>query len=152
VTRVEGDALVLADLEATDADGVLRALAELAAPAIAGVGPGELVSRFAERERLGSTAIGGGVAMPHCRCPELERALVLIARSRHGVPFGAADDLPVRLFVAVATPAAAPAEHLRTLARLSRRLRDRDRVAALLAAIDASALLDAWRRGADEAA
>jgi len=152
VTRGEGDTLVLGDLEATDADGVLRALAELAAPAIAGVGPIDLAARFAEREQLGSTALGGGVAMPHCRCPELDRALLLIARSRQGVPFGAADDLPVRLFVAVATPAASPAEHLRTLARLSRRLRDRERVEALLDAADAAAILDAWRRGADEAA
>lgn len=152
MTRVEGDALVLAELEAVDAAGVLRALAELAAPSIGQVTVETLGARFAEREQLGSTAIGGGVAMPHCRCPELEQALVLIARSSRGVPFGAPDDLPVRLFVAVATPAASPADHLRALAQLSRRLRYRERVTQLLAAADADGMLAAWRRGDEEAA
>lgn len=152
MTRVEGDALVLAELEAVDAAGVLRALAELAAPSIGEITVETLGARFAEREQLGSTAIGGGVAMPHCRCPELEQPLVLIARSSRGVPFGAPDDLPVRLFVAVATPAASPADHLRALAQLSRRLRHRERVAQLLAAQDAAGMLAAWRRGDEEAA
>jgi nitrogen PTS system EIIA component len=134
-----------------DAAGVLRALAELAAPYIPGHG-GDARREIREREQLGSTAIGGGVAMPHCRCPETDRPLLLLARSAAGVPFGASDGAPIRLFVAVVTPAGSPAEHLRALAQLSRRLRDAERIARLLAAQDAEAMLAAWRREADEAA
>lgn len=146
------EVLALPRLEARDAAGVLRALAEHAAGSLGGASADELHRRFAERESLGSTALGGGVAIPHCRWEQAERALLLLARAAHGVPFGAGDDLPVLLFAAVVTPAGAPGEHLRALAMLSRRLRDANRVRDLLAARDAAELLAAWRRDASEAA
>ena len=148
----EGAVLALPELEARDAAGVLLALASAAAAHIPGTVAEELARRFRERESLGSTAIGGGVALPHCRCPETDRPLLLLARSAAGVPFGASDGAPIRLFVAVVTPAGSPAEHLRALAQLSRRLRDAERIARLLAAQDAEAMLAAWQREADEAA
>lgn len=148
----ELEVLALPRLEARDGADVLRALAEHAARSLGGASADELHRRFAEREDLGSTALGGGVAIPHCRWERAERTLLLLARTAHGVPFNAGDDLPVELFAAVVTPAAAPGEHLRALAMLSRRLRDADRVRDLLAARDATELLAAWRRNASEAA
>lgn len=150
--RGEAAVLALPALEARDAAGVLSALAQAAAREIGGEPAEALARRFGERESLGSTAIGGGVALPHCRSSALERPLLLLARSAAGVPFGAADGAPVHLFVAVVTPAGSPAEHLRALAQLSRRLRERERVAGLLAAPDAERMLAAWRRGSGEAA
>jgi PTS system nitrogen regulatory IIA component len=152
VERGDTAVLALPALEARDAAGVLSALAQAAAREIGGEPAELLAQRFGERERLGSTAIGGGVALPHCRSSTIERPLLLLARSAAGVPFGAADGSPVHLFVAVVTPAGSPAEHLRALAQLSRRLRERERVAGLLAAPDAEAMLAAWRRDAGEAA
>jgi PTS system nitrogen regulatory IIA component len=152
VEHGETAVLALPALEARDAAGVLSTLAEAAAREVGGEPAEVLARRFGERESLGSTAIGGGVALPHCRSAGLDRPLLLLARSAAGVPFGAADGSLVHLFVAVVTPAGSPAEHLRALAHLSRRLRERERVAGLLAAPDAEAMLAAWRREAGEAA
>lgn len=150
--RGEAAVLALPALQARDGAGVLAALAQAAAREIGGEPAEVLAGRFGERESLGSTAIGGGVALPHCRSAALDRPLLLLARSAAGVPFGAADGSPVHLFVAVVTPAGSPAEHLRALAQLSRRLRERERVAGLLAAPDADAMLAVWRRETGEAA
>ena len=112
--------LIFPDLEATDAAGALRELAALLAGKAAVRDPEALSQRLWEREQLGSTAIGGGVAIPHCKLDHLERVLVAVAIAPHGVDFGAGDRKPVRLFFAVVSPSRAPAEHLQSLAAISR--------------------------------
>ena len=81
---------------------------------------------LAEREQAGSTGVGHGVAVPHARLPGLERMRGIFVRLDQPIEFGAVDDQPVDLVFALLSPPRAGAEHLRTLARISRVLRQGD--------------------------
>jgi len=131
LTRPE---LILPDLAAGDRAGVLRALAGAVAADGLGVDPATLYARLAEREELGSTAVGAGVAIPHCKLPGLAREVVAVAVSPRGIDFGAADGRPVRVFFLVVSPPGSPAEHLRVLAAISRWVKADGNVGRLLAA------------------
>jgi nitrogen PTS system EIIA component len=96
--------------------------------------PGELATRLIDRERLGCTGLGGGVAIPHCKLHGLSSVVTAVASTSTPVDFGAADGLPIDLVFVVASPADAPAAHLQTLARISRLLHTPGLVAALRAA------------------
>jgi nitrogen PTS system EIIA component len=85
--------------------------------------PGELVKRLVERERLGCTGLGGGVAIPHCKLRDVSEVIVAVASTAQPVDFGAADGIPVTLIFLVVSPADAAAPHLQALARISRLLR-----------------------------
>jgi PTS system nitrogen regulatory IIA component len=93
-----------------------------------------------ERERLGSTALGRGVAAPHARLLGLERICGLFLRLAKPIDFDALDDEPVDLVFALFAPEDAGADHLRALARVSRALRDPATCAKLRSCADASAL------------
>jgi mannitol/fructose-specific phosphotransferase system IIA component (Ntr-type) len=80
----------------------------------------ELFQRLREREQLSSTGIGAGIAIPHCKMAGLRQAVLAVGLAPRGVEFGAADGQPVRLFFLAVSPEAAPAEHLRVLAAISR--------------------------------
>jgi len=137
LTRPE---LILPDLAAADRAGVLRALSRaLAADTAdtaggAAADPAALYARLTEREELGSTAVGSGVAIPHCKLPGLGREVVAVAVSPEGVDFGAADGKPVKVFFLVVSPPCSPAEHLRVLAAISRWVKADGNVGRLLAA------------------
>ena len=90
-----------------------------------------LVERLVERERLGSTGFGGGVAIPHAKLPGLDRVVGMFAKLANPIDFAAVDDLPVDLVFLLLSPVDAGVEHLKALARVSRRLRDRGFVAKL---------------------
>ncbi|MEG3088411.1 PTS IIA-like nitrogen regulatory protein PtsN [Sphingomonas sp. PB4P5] len=92
------------------------------------------------REKLGSTGFGGGVAIPHGKIAELPRVIGLFARLSQPVDFVAIDDLPVDLVFVMLSPADAGAEHLKALARVSRRLRDRSFIDKLRGAASPDAL------------
>ncbi|HVC52045.1 MAG TPA: PTS sugar transporter subunit IIA [Stellaceae bacterium] len=77
-----------------------------------------------ERERLGSTGIGRGVAIPHGKLAELSRPVGLFARLERPIPFDAIDDQPVDLVFVLLTPLSAGPDHLTLLSRISRLLRD----------------------------
>ena len=96
-----------------------------------GVDPRLLVERLVERERLGSTGFGGGVAIPHAKLPALPHVVGLFTRLANPIDFAAVDDLPVDLVFLLLSPEDAGVEHLKALARVSRRLRDRAFVAKL---------------------
>jgi nitrogen PTS system EIIA component len=103
-----------------------EALAEMAAGlARAGVvaDGAELARLLVERERMGSTGLGGGLAIPHCKLRGIDDVILAVGVSRGGIDFGAADGLPVRLLFLVLSPADAPALHLQALARISRVIR-----------------------------
>jgi PTS system nitrogen regulatory IIA component len=135
--------LIFPDLPANDRPGVLRDLAErIARRGLVGEA-GALFDKLWEREQLGTTAIGGGIAIPHCKVDALQHGLVAIGRVMAGVDFGAVDGQPVRLFFLVISPGRSPAEHLQILATLSRWVRGPGRVQALLEQPDAQALF-AW--------
>lgn len=127
---------IVAELTGTDAPSVF---AELCAPLVVptGLACDELVATLSEREALASTGLGSGVAIPHGVHPGLSRIFTSFGRAPMGVPFGAPDGQPVRLFVALLRPADAAGAHLKALARWGQVLGNPDVRAALLAAASA---------------
>lgn len=77
-----------------------------------------------ERERLGTTGVGHGIAIPHGKLPNLDRVLGLFARLERPIDFDAIDEQPVDLVFLLLAPERAGADHLKALARVSRLLRD----------------------------
>jgi len=77
-----------------------------------------------ERERISTTAIGEGVAIPHGKLPGVDRVLAVFARSPEGVDFASLDGAPTHLFFSLIAPENAAADHLKALARISRLLKD----------------------------
>ena len=112
--------LIFPDLPAADRDGVLRVFAERIAERGLVKGADELFRQLLDRERLGSTGIGGGIAIPHCKLPGLKAGVMAVGIVPAGVDYGAADGKPVKLFFLVISPGAAPGQHLQTLAAISR--------------------------------
>jgi PTS system nitrogen regulatory IIA component len=102
-----------------------------AAGRLTGVDPRVIVEKLVERERLGSTGFGGGVAIPHGKVDGIDRVIGLFARLSAPVEFQAIDDMPVDLVFVLLSPPDAGVEHLKALARVSRRLRDRAFIAKL---------------------
>lgn len=115
---------VIANLRAA---GKKQALQELARRAVPLVGRHErsIYEVLLERERLGSTGIGMGTAVPHGRLPGITRIHGLFARLERPVDFEAIDDQPVDLIFLLLTPDGAGADHLKALACVSRLMRDR---------------------------
>lgn len=96
--------------------------------------------RLMERERLGSTGFGGGVAIPHAKLDELTSMCAVVLLLEEPVGFDAVDGLPVDVVFALLSPADSGAEHLKTLARVSRYLRDERHLARLRGAGSQEAL------------
>jgi PTS system nitrogen regulatory IIA component len=106
-----------------------------------------ILERLLERERLGSTGFGGGVAIPHGKIEGLDRVVGLFARLAEPVDFQAVDGMPVDLVFVLLSPPDAGVEHLKALARISRRLRDRTFVAKLRGAGSTDALYALFAHG-----
>jgi PTS system nitrogen regulatory IIA component len=113
-------------LTATRKDDALRAVARLFADSDPGLSEEEVLSVLRERERLASTGVGSGVAIPHGRIANIDKLRAAMAVSREGIPFDAIDGEPVRIIVAVLAPSHHTGDHLRVLARVSRLLRSAD--------------------------
>jgi len=119
------------------ADGKEDALHELAAAVHAsctGVDPEAVFSVLQERELVGSTGVGNGVAIPHAKMSGLDRMFLSFGRSRRGVNFEAIDNRPVHLFVQILSPTGMAHVYLQTLARISRLLKVESNRRALLEA------------------
>jgi nitrogen PTS system EIIA component len=99
-----------------------------------------VVERLTERERLGSTGFGGGVAIPHGKVNGLSKVVGVFARLAQPIDFAAIDDMRVDNVFLLLSPPDAGVEHLKALARVSRQLRDRSFVAKLRGAGSADAL------------
>lgn len=129
---VGGDAIVL-DMAADSKEALLASLAELAARATSLPSP-RILAALHDREALGTTGFGQGAAIPHARLAGLETVIAIVARLTQGVAWGALDGEPVDIAVLLLSPAGASADHLKALARVSRRLRDPAALAAMRAA------------------
>ena len=116
---------VMPNLRSGNKKQVLQDLAKKAAD-ITGKSADEIFHTLIERERLGSTGIGRGIAIPHGKLPGLSRVYAIMARLEKPVPFEAIDEQPVDLMVLLLAPAEAGADHLKALARVSRLLRNGD--------------------------
>ncbi|MAS43740.1 PTS IIA-like nitrogen-regulatory protein PtsN [Albimonas donghaensis] len=134
-----GPEALAASLKASSKKQLLHELAGRAADRI-GLEPRSVFEALMDRERLGPTAMGRGVAIPHARLPQVTRITGYFARLDKGVDFDAADGAPVDLVFLLLAPEDAGADHLRALARVSRLLRDDGRCAKLRATADPAAL------------
>ncbi|MEM7268113.1 MAG: PTS IIA-like nitrogen regulatory protein PtsN [Pseudomonadota bacterium] len=130
---------VLSGLNATSKKHLLQELAQRAEDVI-GVEAREAFEAMLERERLGPTAMGQGVAIPHARIRGLKGIAGVFASLSKPVEFEAVDDEPVDLVFCLLAPEDAGADHLRALARVSRRLRDPAVCAKLRSAEHSSAI------------
>jgi PTS system nitrogen regulatory IIA component len=115
---------VIAHLRAANKRQALQELARRAAT-LTGIAERTVHDVLAERERLGSTGIGMGIAVPHGRLPGLDALCGVFARLERPIPFDAIDDQPVDLIFALLAPEFSGADHLKALALVSRLLRDR---------------------------
>jgi len=113
---------ILVDLKSKDKIGTLN---ELVAPAarITGIDHKEMVKVLMERERLGSTGIGGGIGFPHGKLKNLDKLVLGFGLNRQGVDFESMDGNPTYLFFLLITPEHATDLHLKLLARVSRLLK-----------------------------
>lgn len=114
---------VMASLRVANKRALLQEIARRAA-SLTGIAERRIYEVLNEREKCGSTGIGKGIAVPHGKLAELTKLCGVFARLERPIAFEAVDDQPVDLVFALLAPAAAGAEHLRALARVSRLLRD----------------------------
>lgn len=119
------DALIAPALTGTTKTAVLRELAEHLARQHGEIDAGRLVEVLWERERLGSTAIGDGIAIPHGKLPGLTGVIGAFGRHVAGVDFDSLDGSPTHLFFLLVAPEDSVGQHLKALARVSRLLKDR---------------------------
>ena len=138
---------IFLDLEADDAQEALRAAADVFAPSL-GLDSQEVFKSLLEREALGSTSVGDGFAIPHCKIHGLNRIAIALARLNSGVDFGGKDSVPVSFLFVVLSPPDQPAAHLQVLSQIARVLKRADLRTELLAAEDREAVADVIYRTA----
>ena len=136
---------IIPDLAAATKVQVLSELAGKVAERHSGLDREELLKILLERERLGSTGIGDGIAIPHGKLKRLDRPVLAFGRSLAGVDYNALDGRKVNLFFLLMAPEDAVGMHLKMLARISRILKDPGVRKGLLDAPDAAAIFDTIR-------
>ena len=130
------------DLTASNKPGVLRELVGVVLQVSPGLDPNLLVDTLAEREKVQSTGIGDGVAIPHGRTSAVPELVACVGRSVHGVDFQSLDDLPTHLFFTLFVPDDQHVAHLKALARITRLLRQEAIREALMEAPDGDAMYE----------
>jgi PTS system nitrogen regulatory IIA component len=139
--------LIVADLTAREKPAVLTELAGHLASRIPAVDAQALVRVLMERERLASTAIGEGVAIPHAKFDAVGVLTACVGRAREGVDFDSMDGRPTHLFFVLVAPQSSTGAHLKALARISRLFKDPGFRTRLMQANGAA---DLYRAIADE--
>ncbi|MBU1084654.1 MAG: PTS sugar transporter subunit IIA [Candidatus Omnitrophota bacterium] len=126
---------VSVDIQSKDKDSVLSEIVGLlvSSGTVKKSDNEEILRRLKERESLGSTGIGKGVAIPHAKCPKVKKMTAAFGISKNGVDFKSLDGEPTYIFFLLVAPGETPGPHLKALARISRLLDDkfvRDRLRA----------------------
>jgi len=130
---------ILASLHAQSKKQVLQEVAGTAAR-LTELPEREIFDTLLQRERLGSTGVGQGVAIPHGKLKTLDRLVGVFARLARPVEFDSLDDQPVDLIFLLLAPESAGADHLKALAKIARILRDHSMAEKLRAAVDADGI------------
>jgi PTS system nitrogen regulatory IIA component len=130
---------VMPALRANSKKQLLQLLAEKAA-SITGLPEREVFDTILQRERLGSTGVGNGIAIPHGKLPGVRKITGVFARLEAPVDFEALDDQPVDLVFLLLAPESAGADHLKALSRIARVLRDSGTVTKIRGTQDAAAI------------
>lgn len=108
------------DLKAQNKEGIIRELAEIIQQDCPQIELDTICRLVMERENIGSTGVGNGVAIPHARVKDLDSVLICFGHNHEGIGFDAIDNQPVHLFVMILSPENQPEEYLVTLAAVSR--------------------------------
>lgn len=132
------------DLKAKDKKGILD---ELVAPIVplTGASHEELVKVLMDRERLGSTGIGGGIGIPHGKLRALDQLVLGFGLSRRGADFESMDNRPTHIFFLLLTPESSAGLHLKMLARISRLLKNEEFKSQLMQASRPEEIIDIIR-------
>jgi PTS system nitrogen regulatory IIA component len=130
---------IMPNLKANSKKQILQLLSERAA-AITGLPEREIFDTVLQRERLGSTGVGNGIAIPHGKLAGVKQITGVFARLDQPVDFEALDDQPVDLVFLLLAPEGAGADHLKALSRIARVLRDAETVKKVRGTRDASAI------------
>lgn len=131
---------IIADLSSVTKDGVLRELTGKFLERRPDIEQDEIIRSLMERERLGSTGIGGGIAIPHAKAPRIGEPAIVLGRSTTGIAYDALDGRPVYLFFLLISDTSSIDVHLNLLARISRLMKDRALRIDLLNAADSDAM------------
>lgn len=121
---------------------VLQTIAERLSKTLSGISDIEIFDQLIARERLGSTGIGSGVAVPHCRLDGLTAPVAALIRLPVAIDFDAIDQKPVDLIFTLVVPSEATDEHLQLLASIVERVNDPDTLKALHQCPDAISLYE----------
>ena len=116
--------MIVSRLTSSDKPGVLRELVRVIAQVEKEVEEGRMVDILLERESLGSTGIGEGVAIPHGKSKDVKKLLASFGRSLPGVDYQSMDGKPAHLFFLLVAPENSAGIHLKALARISRLMKD----------------------------
>ena len=130
------------DLRSTSKPEVLAELAGLLARALPEADPEEIARTLVDRERLATTGVGDGIAIPHGKLQGIHRIVAALGIARTGIPFDAVDGKPVRMLLALLAPPESTGDHLKALARVSQLLKEpafRERL------FDSHSAEEAWR-------
>ncbi len=130
---------IMPALKANSKKQLLQLLSEKAST-MTGIPEREVFDIILQRERLGSTGVGNGIAIPHGKLAGVKRITGVFARLDQPVDFEALDDQPVDLVFLLLAPEGAGADHLKALSRIARLLRDADTVAKIRGTKDAAAI------------
>lgn len=130
---------IIPALKASSKKQLLQIMAERAAE-LTGLPERDIFDTILQREKLGSTAVGNGIAIPHGKLPDIDKIVGVFARLQNPVDFEALDDQPVDLVFLLLAPEGSGADHLKALSRIARLLRDCDMVNKLRSSHDSQAL------------
>ena len=115
---------VVSELSATNKDEALKELSHALSISLEGVSEDDMTTVLVEREKLGSTGIGDGVAIPHGKMKQVKRVVASFGRSSKGIDFDSIDGKPAHMFFLLIAPEDSAGIHLKALARISKLSRD----------------------------
>jgi len=137
---------VSADVAASDKQKLLSDLAHKASSSV-DIPPDRILSELSKREDLGSTGVGGGVALPHARFHQIDKPFGILLRLKKPIDFDAVDGKPVDTVCLLLLPETQAGDQLGALACIARKLRDPATIAAVRAARNSSQIYDALASG-----
>lgn len=142
ITNIIGLESVSSDLQSNGKMDVLSELGTLLSNRIPEIPEDAITKTLVERERLATTGVGGGIAIPHGKLAGINSIVAAIGISKTGIDFGAIDNGPVHIFFALVAPLNSSGDHLRALAQISRILKDPDNRDRFRSARDPQQLLE----------
>lgn len=115
---------------------ILETISQIASSQLSDIDEGVILTSLLAREKMGSTGIGNGIALPHGRLPGIEKVIAVLVTSKPAIAFDAIDNNPVDIFFALIVPENQAQGHLQTLATIAGKLSDKEVVKALRKAED----------------